>query len=63
MLDKFLASLASIVAAKVAEELVRRLPEIVDAVSRVVPDLCERIADGVLERLLDKFPPFRRLGL
>jgi hypothetical protein len=65
MLDKLIQKLAGYLAAKVTEQLINNLPEIVDQVVaqaiKSLPDAYEGIADQVLDRLLNQLPfPFKR---
>lgn len=51
MIDKLVERIALIVAAKVAEELIERLPDISDLISALIPDIVERIVDEIGQRL------------
>lgn len=63
MLDRIVEKFAGYIAKRVAEELVKRLPDVLGAAVEVLPDVYEALADKIIERLtsrLSPFSPFRR---
>lgn len=51
MLDNVIQKIAVIVAGRVAEEILERLPDITEAIIDKLPDIAERIVEEILERL------------
>jgi hypothetical protein len=60
VLDKIINKLAGYIAVRVTEELVRRLPDIIEVAIEALPDAYEGIAETIIDRLLGRLPfPFK----
>ena len=51
MLDSIIQKIAVVIAARVADEVLKRLPDITGAVIEVLPEIVEQIVDQILDHL------------